>query len=86
MAVHAFLDGRDSVFNSGIGFIEELEAKLKDAKVGRSLRSLDGTGPWTATTAGTAFKKAYEAIVLGKADAYADSAADAVRYWYGGDV
>lgn len=83
VAVHAFLDGRDSVFNSGIGFIEELEAKLKEAKLGKIASvagrywAMDRDNRWDR------IQKAYEAIVLGKADAYADSAADAVRYWYG---
>lgn len=32
--VHAFLDGRDMLFNSGLGFIQELEAKMAELQVG----------------------------------------------------
>ena len=30
VAIHAFLDGRDAIYNSALGFIEELEAKIKE--------------------------------------------------------
>jgi len=33
--VHAFLDGRDAIYNSAIGFVGELEAKMKELGVGR---------------------------------------------------
>ncbi|KKW34370.1 MAG: phosphoglyceromutase [Parcubacteria group bacterium GW2011_GWA2_53_21] len=35
VAVHAILDGRDTVYNSGADFITKLQAKIKETKVGR---------------------------------------------------
>jgi 2,3-bisphosphoglycerate-independent phosphoglycerate mutase len=32
--IHAFLDGRDTLYNSGLGFIKELEQKIDDIGVG----------------------------------------------------
>jgi 2,3-bisphosphoglycerate-independent phosphoglycerate mutase len=40
-AIHAILDGRDAVFNSGIKFIEELQQKITELKVGE-IASLSG--------------------------------------------
>ncbi|MFH1098829.1 MAG: 2,3-bisphosphoglycerate-independent phosphoglycerate mutase [Candidatus Uhrbacteria bacterium] len=39
--VHAILDGRDAIYNSGIGFIKELIAKMKRLGIGR-IASLSG--------------------------------------------
>lgn len=33
--IHAFLDGRDAIFNSGKGFLTELEAKIAETGVGK---------------------------------------------------
>ena len=33
--VHCFLDGRDTAPTSGLGFVEELEAKMAEIGVGR---------------------------------------------------
>jgi 2,3-bisphosphoglycerate-independent phosphoglycerate mutase len=35
VCVHAFMDGRDTPPNSGAGFVEELEAKMREIGVGR---------------------------------------------------
>lgn len=35
VAVHAFLDGRDTPPNSGVGFLEQLEGKLRELGLGR---------------------------------------------------
>ncbi|MFZ6015843.1 MAG: 2,3-bisphosphoglycerate-independent phosphoglycerate mutase [Patescibacteria group bacterium] len=34
VAIHCFLDGRDTIFNSGLGFIESLQEKIEEYKVG----------------------------------------------------
>ena len=39
--VHAFLDGRDTIYNVGVKFITELQAKMKDLKTGK-LATLSG--------------------------------------------
>lgn len=39
--VHAFLDGRDTLYNSGIDFVKELQVKMKELKIGK-LASLVG--------------------------------------------
>lgn len=79
--IHAFLDGRDAIFNSAIGFIQELEAKMKAVGVGRiaSLSgryyAMDRDNRWDRIQA------AYEAIALGKGETAA-SAVDAINASY----
>ncbi|MBU1033096.1 MAG: 2,3-bisphosphoglycerate-independent phosphoglycerate mutase [Patescibacteria group bacterium] len=80
--VHAFLDGRDTIFNSGLGFIESLEKKMKELKTG-TIASLSGRyyamdrdNRWDR------IQKAYEAIVLGKSDQVSDSATKAIKESY----
>lgn len=83
--VHAFLDGRDTIFNSGLGFIESLEKKMGDLKVGKiaSLAgryyAMDRDNRWDRA------QKAYEAIALGKGEA-ADSAVGAIKASYAKSV
>jgi 2,3-bisphosphoglycerate-independent phosphoglycerate mutase len=80
--VHAFMDGRDAIFNSGIGFIKELEEKMKALKVGKIASiagryyAMDRDNRWDR------IQKAYEAIVLGKSEVYAESAVEAVQHMY----
>lgn len=52
--VHCFMDGRDTAPESGKGFIEELEAKMRRSVSVRSLRFPAVTMQWTAITAGSA--------------------------------
>lgn len=85
VAVHAFLDGRDAIFNSGLGFIETLEKKMAELKVGK-LASLSGRyfamdrdNRWDR------IQKAYEAIVLGKGE-IATSATEAIKASYAKSV
>lgn len=66
--VHAFLDGRDSIYNAGLGFIKELEAKMTSVGVGKiaslagRFYSMDRDNRWER------IQQAYEAIVLGKGE------------------
>jgi len=80
--IHAFMDGRDTIFNSGIGFIKELEEKIHEMKIGRIATlagryyAMDRDNRWDRV------QKAYEAMVEGKADFIAPSAVEAVQHWY----
>ncbi|MFA5185868.1 MAG: 2,3-bisphosphoglycerate-independent phosphoglycerate mutase [Patescibacteria group bacterium] len=80
--VHAFLDGRDTIYNSGIGFIRELEQKMKECKVGKiaSLAgrywAMDRDNRWDRV------QKAYDAMTSGKADVLAPSAEEAIQHFY----
>lgn len=82
VAVHAFLDGRDTIFNSGLGFIQNLEKHMSDLKVGKiaslagRFYAMDRDNRWDR------IQKAYEAIALGKSDETATSAVDAIKASY----
>jgi 2,3-bisphosphoglycerate-independent phosphoglycerate mutase len=86
VAVHAFLDGRDTIFNSGLGFIESLEKKMAEFKVGKiatlagRFYAMDRDNRWDR------IQKAYDAMVLGKADAMATSAVEAIQASYAASV
>lgn len=70
--VHAILDGRDTVYNSGIDFITTLQKKMKELRVGKIATlsgryfAMDRDNRWDRT------KKAYEAIVRGKGQTITD--------------
>jgi 2,3-bisphosphoglycerate-independent phosphoglycerate mutase len=80
--VHMFMDGRDTIFNSGIGFVQELEAKMAELKIGKIATlagryyAMDRDNRWDR------IQKAYEAMVDGKADVHASSAEEAVKQSY----
>lgn len=40
--IHCFLDGRDAIFNSGKGFVQELEEKIKSLKVPARIATISG--------------------------------------------
>lgn len=82
--VHCFMDGRDTDPKSGLGFIEELESKMKASTgkiasvVGR-FYAMDRDKRWER------IKQAYDLLVRGEGRK-AVSAADAVKESYGEDV
>jgi 2,3-bisphosphoglycerate-independent phosphoglycerate mutase len=86
VAVHAFLDGRDAIYNSGLGFIQELEAKIKELKIGRIATvsgryfAMDRDNRWDRV------QKAYDAIALGKSDATFPTADEAIKASYANNV
>ncbi|MFA5935858.1 MAG: 2,3-bisphosphoglycerate-independent phosphoglycerate mutase [Patescibacteria group bacterium] len=86
VAVHAFLDGRDTIFNSAVGFIESLEKKMTELKVGKiatlagRFYAMDRDNRWDR------IQKAYDAMALGKADVMATSALDAIKEAYAKSV
>ena len=83
--VHCFLDGRDTAPTSGKGFIEELEAKMKEIGVGEIATingryyAKDRDNRWDRV------EKAYKAITEGVGET-ADSAVAAIDASYAKDV
>ncbi len=86
VAVHVFLDGRDSIFNSGVGFITVLEERMMSLKVGKIATisgryyAMDRDNRWDR------IEKAYNAIALGKSESVATNAVDAVNASYAKSV
>ncbi len=86
VAVHAFLDGRDTLYNSGINFVEALEAKMKTAKIGKlasmsgRFYAMDRDNRWDR------IEKAYNAIVLGQSAQTTEDAAQALKASYAKEV
>ncbi len=84
--VHAILDGRDTKFDSGRDFITQLEAKMKELKVGEiasvsgRFYALDRDNRWDRV------EKAYNAMARGVADQYAKHALDAIEESYAKEV
>lgn len=80
--VHAILDGRDTIFNSGIDFIKLLEAKMQELGVGKIATlsgryyAMDRDNRWDR------IQKAYIAMTGGRADVYAKSAVAALEASY----
>ncbi len=67
--IHAFLDGRDTIYNSGKRFVEELLAKIKEIGINAKIATLSGRfyamdrdNHWERT------EKAFKAMVLGESD------------------
>ncbi|MBP9509989.1 MAG: 2,3-bisphosphoglycerate-independent phosphoglycerate mutase [Fusobacteriaceae bacterium] len=79
--IHVFLDGRDTAPRSGLGFVKELECKIKEIGVGKIATvsgryySMDRDKNWTRT------EKAYIALVDGVGER-ADSVAEAIEKSY----
>ncbi|NQV29435.1 MAG: 2,3-bisphosphoglycerate-independent phosphoglycerate mutase [Candidatus Marinimicrobia bacterium] len=80
--IHAFLDGRDMPPQSGLGIIQELEAKMKELGVGKIASvagryyGMDRDKNWDRV------KKAYDVMVTGQGS-IADSAVTAIEKSYG---
>ena len=81
VAIHAFLDGRDTIFNSAISFIEELENKIKEYKIGKiatiggRFYAMDRDNRWER------IQKMYDAMVKGEGPT-AKSAIEAIKASY----
>lgn len=84
--IHAFLDGRDSLYNSGIDFISKLEEKIKEYGVGEiatlsgRFYAMDRDNRWDRV------EKAYQAIVMGKSDVAFSDPLKAIKESYGKKV
>lgn len=85
VVIHAFLDGRDAIYNSGQGFIAELEAKIAEVGVGKIATlagryyAMDRDNRWDR------IQLAYDAIAHGKGPT-ATSAAEAIQASYAKEV
>ena len=79
--LHAFTDGRDTPPNSGLGFIRQIEAKMKSIGVGRFSSvsgrywAMDRDNRWPRV------EKAYRAIAFGEGPHF-DSAEQAIQNYY----
>lgn len=80
--VHCFLDGRDVPPTSGIEFIKELEAKMGEIGVGKIATVMGRYWAMDRDNLWDRVQKAYDAMVLGKGQAVADSAVQAVQQSY----
>jgi 2,3-bisphosphoglycerate-independent phosphoglycerate mutase len=82
LVVHAFTDGRDTLPQSGAGYLETVEGWLGDAGVGRigsvvgRYYAMDRDRRWERT------QLAYDLLVHGRAEHHADSGPEAVRAAY----
>jgi 2,3-bisphosphoglycerate-independent phosphoglycerate mutase len=85
LVIHAFTDGRDTLPESGVGFLEQVESWTADAGVGRvgtvigRYYAMDRDKRWERV------QLAYDLLVHGKAEHHADSAAQALRDAYARD-
>lgn len=86
VAVHAILDGRDTLYNSGVDFIRTLEEQMKATGVGY-LASLSGRyyamdrdNRWER------IERAYKAIALGESEHVTDDPLAALEESYARDI
>ncbi len=83
IAIHAFLDGRDTPPRSAIGYAERLDAKL--CSVDRAGSIADVTGRYYAMDRDRRWertRRAYELLANGDAEYRANDALDAIRMGY----
>ena len=82
VVVHAFTDGRDTLPDSGAGFLEQVQGwceQAGSARVGSVVGrywAMDRDKRWERT------QKAYDMLVHGRAEYHADSGVEAVRAAY----
>jgi 2,3-bisphosphoglycerate-independent phosphoglycerate mutase len=83
--VHAFLDGRDSIFNMGIEFVKNLIKKMDELKVGKLASmsgrfwAMDRDNRWDRV------EKAYNAVI-GKADRQSEDPVKTIEESYASKV
>ncbi len=86
VAVHAILDGRDTLYNSGVDFIRTLEEQMKATGVGYLASmagrffAMDRDNRWDR------IEKAYKAIALGESEHLTDDPLAALEESYARDV
>ncbi|MFH1713482.1 MAG: 2,3-bisphosphoglycerate-independent phosphoglycerate mutase [Candidatus Jacksonbacteria bacterium] len=81
--IHCFLDGRDAGYNTALGYIEDLEHRIKQFKVNARIATIAGRywamdrdNRWDRII------KGYQAMVYGQADRRADKAVQAIESYY----
>lgn len=86
VAVHVFLDGRDTLYNSGADFVNELQEKIREIGVGRiaslsgRFYAMDRDNRWDRV------EKAYRAIAEGKSEHTAEDPMEAIKASYAKEV
>lgn len=86
VAIHAFLDGRDTLYNSGMEFVSELQQKIEEMGIGRiaSLSgryyAMDRDNRWDRV------EKAYNAVALGQSPSMAEDPVEAIKASYAKEV
>ncbi len=86
VAVHAVLDGRDTLYNSGIDFVKNALSQMKEIGVGElaticgRFYAMDRDNRWDRV------EKAYNAMAIGKADVMVEDAVGAVELSYSREV
>jgi 2,3-bisphosphoglycerate-independent phosphoglycerate mutase len=86
VVVHAILDGRDTLYNSGIDFIDELQTKMRKigtgqlATVSGRFYAMDRDNRWDRT------ESAYRAIVEGKSESMTQDAKEAIKASYAQEI
>lgn len=86
VAVHVILDGRDTLYNSGLDFVRTLQEKMREVGVGEiaSLSgryyAMDRDNRWER------IEKAYRAIALGEAEHLVEDPLEAIEASYAQDV
>lgn len=84
--IHAILDGRDTQYNAGIQFIEQLEQKMKELHIGEIASvsgryyAMDRDNRWDR------IEQAYRAMALGEAQEYFRHAREAIEASYAKEV
>lgn len=81
--IHIFLDGRDTIYNSGKGFVQELLDKVKELGIKAKIASLSGRfyamdrdNHWER------IEKAFKAMALGESDMKASDPIKAIEQSY----
>jgi len=83
--VHAILDGRDTVYNAGIDFMESLVQRMDEFKIGKIASvsgryfAMDRDNRWDR------IEKAYNAMVLGQGE-FAEDPLEAIKASYTNEV
>ena len=86
VAVHVILDGRDTLYNSGIDFVTTLDHKIKEIGVGRIATlsgryfAMDRDNRWDRV------EKAYSAIAKGQSESMAEDVFEAIKTSYSKEV
>ncbi len=86
VAIHAVLDGRDTLYNAGLDFVKNALAQLKEIGVGElasmcgRFYAMDRDNRWDR------IEKAYNAMALGTADVMAEDPLEAIELSYSREI
>lgn len=80
--LHAFTDGRDTPPTSGLGFIKEVESKMKEYGVGKVASVIGRFWAMDRDKRWDRVQKAYDCLVGVKAEAEVSSAEEAFKNYY----